>query len=127
LLGRLRRSSSQRAKNTPVQTRIGTGPWSTKRKHAKTAIGKAWAKFFHTEAIPSVKVDNPYFVVMVKETQRWGKQIILSFVVFCSHFCLRHCASHLNFFSGEGISIPTDREIDGPYLDSNEEDIKKQF
>jgi hypothetical protein len=44
---------------------------------AKTSIGKAWAKIFHTEAIPGVKADNPYFVVVVKETQRWGNQIIL--------------------------------------------------
>jgi hypothetical protein len=78
LLGRLRRSSSQTAKSTPVQTRIDTGPWSMKSKQAKTAIGKAWAKFFHAKAIPSVKADNPYFMVAVKETQRWGKQILLS-------------------------------------------------
>jgi hypothetical protein len=49
-----------------------------KSKQAKTAIGKAWAKFFHAKAIPSVKADNPYFMVAVKETQRWGKQILLS-------------------------------------------------
>lgn len=30
-------------------------------------------------------------------------------------------------FAGEGVTIPTGREIDGTYLDSNEEDIKKQF
>jgi hypothetical protein len=47
-------------------------------KQAKIAIGKAWAKFFHTKAIPGVKADNPYFMVAVKETQRWGKQILLS-------------------------------------------------
>jgi hypothetical protein len=35
LLGRLRRSSSQRVKSTPVQTRIDTGPWSTKGKQQK--------------------------------------------------------------------------------------------
>jgi hypothetical protein len=68
LLGRLRRSSLQRAKSTQTQTRIGMGPWSTKIKQAKTDIGKAWAKFFHTESIPGVKADNPYFVVVVKET-----------------------------------------------------------
>jgi hypothetical protein len=45
------------------------GRWSTKGKQAKTAIGKAWAKIFHTEAIPGIKADNPYFVVMVKETK----------------------------------------------------------
>jgi hypothetical protein len=41
LLGRLTRSSSQRVKNTPTQTRIDMGPWSTKSKQAKIAIGKA--------------------------------------------------------------------------------------
>jgi hypothetical protein len=45
------------------------GRWSTKGKQAKTAIGKAWVKIFHTEAIPGIKADNPYFVVMVKETK----------------------------------------------------------
>jgi hypothetical protein len=35
-------------------------------------------------------------------------------------YCLCICV-------GEGITIPTGREIDGTYLDSNEEDIKKQF
>jgi hypothetical protein len=78
----------QRVKSTPVQIRIDTGPWSTKGKHVKIAIGKAWAKVFHTEAILGVKADNPYFVVAVKETQRWGKQIILSFVILCTHFSL---------------------------------------
>jgi hypothetical protein len=33
----------------------------------------------------------------------------------------------LCIFVGEGIMIPTGREIAGTYLDSNEEDIKKQF
>jgi hypothetical protein len=90
LLGRLRRSSSQRVKSTTVQTRIDTGPWSTKSKEAKTAIGKALVKVFHTKAIPGVKVDNRYFMVTVKETQRCGKQILLSFIVLCTHFSLRH-------------------------------------
>jgi hypothetical protein len=31
------------------------------------------------------------------------------------------------FFVGEGITLPTGREIDGTYLDSNEEEIKKHF
>jgi hypothetical protein len=67
------------------------GSWSLKGRQAKIAIGKAWAKFFHTEAISGVKSDNPYFVVTVKETQRWGNQIILSIVVLRTHFSLRHC------------------------------------
>jgi hypothetical protein len=108
-----------------MQTRIDTGPWSTKSKEAKTAIGKALVKVFHTKAIPGVKVDNRYFMVTVKETQRCGKQILLSFIVLCTHFSLRHWVWHLNFFLGADIPIPTEREIDGPYLDSNEEDIKK--
>jgi hypothetical protein len=36
----LRRSSSQRAKSTAMQTRIDKAPWLTKSKLAKTAIGK---------------------------------------------------------------------------------------
>jgi hypothetical protein len=31
------------------------------------------------------------------------------------------------FIVGEGITIPTGREIDDTYLDSNEEEIKKHF
>jgi hypothetical protein len=77
-------------KSTPVQTRIDKGPSSTKSKQAKTAIGMACSKVFHTKAIPGVKADNPYFVVVVKETQRWSNQILLSFVVLCTHFSLRH-------------------------------------
>ena len=30
-------------------------------------------------------------------------------------------------FVGEGIAVPTGREIDGTYLDANEEDLKKEF
>jgi hypothetical protein len=78
------------AKSTPVKTRVDMGPWSTKSKQAKTVIDKAWAKIFHTDAIPSVKADNPYFVVTVKETHRWGKQVLISFVVLCTQFSLRH-------------------------------------
>jgi hypothetical protein len=33
----------------------------------------------------------------------------------------------LSIFLGEGITIPTGREIDGTYLNSNEEEIKKHF
>jgi hypothetical protein len=69
LIGRFMRSSSQQTQTTQTQTRIDMGRWSTKGKQAKTAISKAWAKIFHTEAIPGIKADNPYFVVMVKETK----------------------------------------------------------
>jgi hypothetical protein len=70
LFDKLKRSTSRKGKSQPVQTRIDTKPWTSKSKQAKSAIGKAWAKFFHTEAIPGVKADNPYFVVACKETQR---------------------------------------------------------
>jgi hypothetical protein len=70
---KLKRSTSRRGKSEPVQTRIDTGPWTIKSKQSKSTIGKARAKKIHTEAIPGVKVDNPYFVVACKETQRWGK------------------------------------------------------
>jgi hypothetical protein len=121
----LKRSSSRRGRSQPVQTRIDTGPWTTKGKQAKSAIGKAWAKFFHTETIPGAKADNPYFVVACKETQKWGKlgcrlsYLYLScFVVFMYYLCI---------FIGEEVTIPTSSEIDDTYLDSNEEKIKKHF
>lgn len=75
----LRRSTSRKgkgAKEATVQTRIDIGPWTTKSKLAKQAIGKAWAKFFHAEAIPGRKADSPYFSMAVKETQRWGEGIV---------------------------------------------------
>jgi hypothetical protein len=70
LFDRLKRLSSRRGTSQPVQTRIDTGPWSTKGKQAKSAIDKAWAKKFHTEAIPGAKACNPYFVVACKKMQR---------------------------------------------------------
>lgn len=76
LMGMLRRSTSSRrgsSREATVQTRIDTGPWTSSAKTAKRAIGRAWAKFMHAEAIPGVKADSPYFVSAVKETQRWGK------------------------------------------------------
>jgi hypothetical protein len=80
----LRRSTSQRqtpgvtdyniaSSRGPVQTRIDTGPWSKKGKNAKEAIGRAWAKFFHTAGVAGRNADNPYFVSAVRETQKWGK------------------------------------------------------
>jgi hypothetical protein len=73
LFDRLSRSTSRKGRSDSVQTRTYTGPWTSKSKQAKSAIGKAWAKFFHTEAIPGVKAGNPYFVVACKEMKRLGK------------------------------------------------------
>jgi hypothetical protein len=65
--------TTRKGKSQPIQTRIDTGPWISMSKQAKSAIGKAWAKFYHMEAIPGAKADNPYFIVACKETQRWSK------------------------------------------------------
>jgi hypothetical protein len=73
LFDRLMRSTSRKGRSDPVQTRIDTGPWTSKSKQVKSTIGKTWTKFFHTEAILGAKADNLYFVVACKETQRWGK------------------------------------------------------
>jgi hypothetical protein len=77
--GLFRRATSQmersrdfgvaRAK-APVQTRIDTGPWNSKGKSAKEAIGRAWSKWFHVSEIPDRNVDNPYFNSAVKQTQQ---------------------------------------------------------
>ena len=61
----------------PVQTRIDTGPWSSKGRSAKEAIGRAWSKWFHVSGIPGRNADNPYFISAVKQTQQWGKKISL--------------------------------------------------
>jgi hypothetical protein len=45
---------------THVQTRIDTGPWTSKGKSAKEAIGRAWSKWFHISGIPDRNTDNPY-------------------------------------------------------------------
>jgi hypothetical protein len=56
----------------PIQTQIDTGPWTTKRKSAKEAIGRAWSKWFHVSGIPGMNADNSYFISAVKQTQQWG-------------------------------------------------------
>jgi hypothetical protein len=53
----------------PVQTRIDTGPWTSKGKSVKEAIGRAWSKWFHVSGIPGRNADNTYFISMVKQTQ----------------------------------------------------------
>jgi hypothetical protein len=79
--GLFRRATSQRERprdfdaaraKASVQTRIDTGPWTSKGKSAKEAIGRAWSKWFHVSGIPGRNVDNPYFILAVKQTQQWG-------------------------------------------------------
>jgi hypothetical protein len=86
LLGRVRRSSSQRAKITIAQTKIDTGPWSMKGKLAKIAIGKAWAKIFHTEVIPAMK--SPYGSLHLDDASLSELQFdVLYDYVFVCHLC----------------------------------------
>jgi hypothetical protein len=79
--GLFRRAMSQRERHrdfdaarakAPVQTRIDTGPWTSKGKSAKEAIGRAWSKWFHVSRIPGRNADNPYFISAVKQTPQWG-------------------------------------------------------
>jgi hypothetical protein len=79
--GLFRRATSQRERprdfddaraKAPVQTRIDTGPWTSKEKSTKEAIGRAWSKWFHVSRIPGKNADNPYFISVVKQTQQWG-------------------------------------------------------
>jgi hypothetical protein len=95
-----------------------------KSKQAKSTIGKAWSKFFHTEVIPGVKADNQYFIMACKKTQWWGK--LGSHYYLCVKWFVS-CTYYLCIFVGEGIMILTGREINDTYFDSNEENIKKQF
>jgi hypothetical protein len=73
-----RRATSQRERprdfdaardKAPVQTRIDTGPWTSKGKSVKEVIGRAWSKWFHVSGIPDRNVNNTYFISMVKQTQ----------------------------------------------------------
>jgi hypothetical protein len=79
--GLFRRATSQRKRprdfdaaraKAPVQTRIDTGPWTSKGKSAKEAIGRALSKWFHVSRIPGRNADNLYFILAVKQTQQWG-------------------------------------------------------
>jgi hypothetical protein len=65
-------------------------PVINEEQNCKNNYRKGLGQFFHIEAIPGVKADNPYFVVAVKETQRCGNEIVLSFLLCCTHFSLRH-------------------------------------
>jgi hypothetical protein len=66
---------------------------------AKVRLGKAWSKWFHANDIPGRKADCPYFVSAVKLTQQLG----------------------------EGVNIPSGRELDGPLLDRNYDDLLAQM
>ncbi|TVU06934.1 hypothetical protein EJB05_46970, partial [Eragrostis curvula] len=107
-IGFLKRTTSKKGKGggsseLTYQPRIDVVLPSEKSKNARRAIGKAWAKWMHIEAIAGNKADNPYFNASIKETQR----------------SLTNCC--------EGVQSPTGREINGIYLDATEADIKKQF
>jgi hypothetical protein len=62
----------------------------------KEKLGKALAKWFHANDIPRQKADCPYFRSAIKLAQQLG----------------------------EGVHIPNGREIDGPFLDMNYEDME---
>lgn len=62
----------------------------------KEKLGKSWAKWFHANDIPGRKADCPYFRSALKLTQQLG----------------------------EGVQIPRGREIDGPLLDMNYEELE---
>jgi hypothetical protein len=79
--GLFRRATSQRKRSrdfdaaramAPVQTRIDIGPWTSKGKSVKKAIGRAWSKWFHVSGIPGRNADNSYFISAVKQTQQLG-------------------------------------------------------
>jgi hypothetical protein len=68
---------------TPIQTRIDTGPWTSKGKSAKEAIEQAWSKWFHVSGIPGRNTDNPYFISAVKQTQQ---SLCISIILFYNMF-----------------------------------------
>jgi hypothetical protein len=77
--GFFRRATSQRERSryfdaarttAPVQTWIDNGPWTSKGKSAKEAIGRAWSKWFYVSGILSRNASNPYFISAVKQTQQ---------------------------------------------------------
>jgi hypothetical protein len=54
----------------PVQSRIDTGPWTSKGKSAKEAIGQTWSKWFQVSGISDRNTDNLYFISVMKQTQQ---------------------------------------------------------
>jgi hypothetical protein len=73
--GIFKRATSQRERSrdfdaarakAPVQTRIDTGLWTSKKKSAKEVIGRAWSKWFHVSRILGRNADNLYFISVVK-------------------------------------------------------------
>jgi hypothetical protein len=66
---------------------------------AKLRLGKAFSKWFQSDDIPGRKLDNPYARAAIKLAQQLG----------------------------EGVPIPTGREIDGTYLDMNYDDLKNHM
>ena len=76
----------------PRQQRIDTGPWTVKVKTSRELLGRAWAKACHAVGIPGRNVDDPYFKVVINETQKQG-----NYVYFESWFSFHLCG--LNTFS----------------------------
>lgn len=66
---------------------------------AKVRLGKTWSKWFHANDIPGRKADCPYFISAIKLTQQLG----------------------------EGVNIPSGKEIDGPFLQMNYEELLAQM
>ena len=56
-------------------------------------------EWFHSDDIPGRKTDNPYFIIYITAI-KLAQQL------------------------GEGVSIPTRRDIDDPLLDMNYNDLK---
>jgi hypothetical protein len=66
---------------------------------AKERLGKTWAKWFHANDILGRKADCLYFVAAVKLSQQLG----------------------------EGVVVPRGRDIDGPLLYTNYEDLQTRM
>jgi hypothetical protein len=66
---------------------------------SKIRLGKIWSKWFQANDIARRKADCPYFASAIKLTQQLG----------------------------EGVAIPSGKEIDGPLLDMNYEDLLAQM
>ena len=79
----------------PVQPRIDTALQVGSREK----LGQAWAKFFHANDIPGLKVDCPYFRSAVRLTQQLGTI----------------------------AQIPTSHGIDGEFLEANFEEAENSL
>jgi hypothetical protein len=93
--GFFRRTTSQRESSRDfdavrakevVQTRIDTGPWISKGKSVKEAIGRAWSKWFHVSGDPKQERGQSIFYFSSETNSTMG--YVINFVLLWYYFVI---------------------------------------